>query len=405
MQRLWLSMAIVVLLFSYSNRASAAKPLWSHFISKNKAVAKQQAAVTGDQDYTLTKENGPWLILAATFNGEGAEQQARDLVVELRQQFGLPAYYYGMTFTMGDENPGRGLDVYGSKIQRRYQRERVREHAVLVGEFPAIDDPNAQKLLKRIKQLTPETLSKNSEETGTPSLDTVQQLRSYINKKTNKENKKGVMGYAFLTRNPLLPKEFFVPQGIEEDVAKWNKDLEYSLMKCAGKYSIRVATFKGRTSLKGTNDELEELRTRKATKDEPLVIAAKNAHLLTVALREKGWEAYEFHDRHESYVTVGSFDEAQTFEDGRLAIAHRDAKIIIDTFGAHTPNNVFNRPAPEDLRKEAERKKQFNSLFANGKGQVAKGFHPKRFVGLPFDIQPLAVQVPRRSISSVYARK
>ena len=36
--------------------------------------------------------------------------------------------------------------------------------------------------------------------------------------------------------------------------------------------------------------------------------AAYNAHLLVVALRKQGVEAYEFHDRHESLVTIGSFD-------------------------------------------------------------------------------------------------
>ena len=245
----------------------------------------------------------------------------------------------------------------------------------------------------------------NDSENSSQLPETVQQMRRFLQRKANKDNQKGPLAHAFITRNPLLPKEYFAPRGIDEDIAKWNENLEYSLMKCPGKYSVRVATFRGRSTLKRANEEIENTKTRKATKDDPLVVAGKNAHLLTVALREKGWEAYEFHDRHESYVTIGSFNSIQERNDAAIVLTHPNAKIIIDTFGAHTPNNIFNRPAPEDLRREQERKAQFKSLFLQGRGQVAEGFHPKRFVGLPLDIQPAAVQVPRRSISSVYAHK
>jgi len=40
----------------------------------------------------------------------------------------------------------------------------------------------------------------------------------------------------------------------------------------------------------------------------------------TNALREKGWEAYEFHDRYESYVAIGSFDQGETLADGRVVL-------------------------------------------------------------------------------------
>ena len=173
-------------------------------------------------------------------------------------------------------------------------------------------------------------------------------------------------------------------------------------MKCPGKYSVRVATFKGRTSLKATEEELTNRQTRKASEDDPLVVAGKNAHLLTIALREKGWEAYEFHDRYESYVAIGSFDQGETLADGRIVLSSRDAQIIYNTFGATSPDNAFNRPALQDTILEEQRKQQFMTMFQNNMGQVAQGFHPKRFVGIPMDIHPQPVRVPRKSISSVY---
>ena len=106
------------------------------------------------------------------------------------------------------------------------------------------------------------------------------------------------------------------------------------------------------------------------------------------------------HDRHESYVTVGSFDQGREIGDGRIFIEHSDAQVIINTFGALSPQNVFNRPAPQDRMLEEQTKQQFKQLFSNG--QVAEGFHPKRFVGLPFDIHPQAVKAPKQSVSASF---
>jgi hypothetical protein len=389
----------------------AAEPFWRQVMPRKKVEADPNA------DYNLTENNGPWLIMAASFTGELGEQEARALVNELRRRYNLPAYYYAMTFKIGDERPGRGLDDYGAPIRRRYQRgNQVLEHAVLVGEFAHIDEPDAQNLLERVKTLEPDALKIETGEPTSQSLIDVRQFNRAISQKLGRPVTNGPMGHAFLTRNPLMPKEYFVPPGVDADVAKWNKDVEHSLLKCPGKYSIKVATFRGRTLLKAANDDIEDdQRTRQATEHDPLVQAAKNAHDLTVALRSKGWEAYEMHDRHESYVCVGSFNEMQRLEDGRLLPATREAQIIINTFGAATPNIGFDKAAYKELGvkddaiskvqiKEELIKQQFDSRFSKGLGDAAEGFHPKRFVGLPFDIIPLPVEAPKQSISSAYVR-
>jgi hypothetical protein len=54
--------------------------------------------------------------------------------------------------------------------------------------------------------------------------------------------------------------------------------------------------------------------------------------------------------------------------------------------------------------KEELIKQQFDSQFSKGLGEVAEGFHPKRFVGLPFDIQPVPIEAPKQSLSSAYVR-
>ncbi len=406
MQRYLLTMVILVTIVGaieaiQTPPARAARPLWQQLTPRKKVAS------AADGDYTLTRENGPWLVLAASFSGPAGETEARDLVLELRRDFNLASYYYGMTFDLNEGNPGRGIDQYGGRIRRRYQRgARVVQHAVLVGEFPSLDDPEAQELLNRVKRLKPATLASSDAKPTSQSLATVREFHNYLKQKVGAPTDKGPMGHAFLSPNPMLPREFFVPQGIDKDVAKWNSGIDFTLMKCPGNYSIRVATFKGRTSLKAANRPQKKSRRNKNSGkiSNALVVAAESAHKLTVALREKGWEAYEFHDRHESYVTVGSFDQGVQRPGGQIVVSHRDAQIIIDTFGAMKPNNIFNRPAAQDQRLEQQQKQRFAGLLSGTNGQVANGFYPKRFVGLPFDIYPAAVRVPRRSIGAAYAR-
>ena len=165
---------------------------------------------------------------------------------------------------------------------------------MLVGDFPSLGDPEAQRLLKHIKSISPQSLRADGEAVSAESLTNVAKFRNYLLKNNGKDSQNGPMSHAFVTRNPLLPKEYFAPKGVDEAVAKWNVGVEHSLLDCPSKYTIKVATFKGRSSLKSANDDLGDMRTRKAKKDDPLVLAVKNAHLLTTALREKGWEAYEF---------------------------------------------------------------------------------------------------------------
>jgi hypothetical protein len=375
----------------------AAPPLWEQLAPRKRVSADP------NQEYTLSENNGPWLVMATSFTGEEGKAQAHKLVLELRSKFHLPAYYYGMEFQLEDPNPGRGIDEYGGPIKRRYNRAGVEEHAVLVGEFPSIDDPEAQKILQQVKQVTPDVLKVDEGEETAQSMALVREIQNQVREKVNPKQKRGPMGHAFLTRNPMLPKEYFVPQGVDAEVAKWNEGVEHSLMKCPGKYSIRVATFRGRVTFESYSEKLEEKPRKSKKKMDPLEEAAYNAHEMTLALRAKGWEAYEFHDRNESYVTVGSFDDGAQLPDGRIELNGREAQIIANTFGAATPNNVFERPAAKDLQEEELRKQHFNKLFAQ-RGEAFDGLHPKRFIGLPLDIIPEPVNVPRKSISSTYAR-
>lgn len=391
------SSLVALILVGTPSLLLAAPPLWEQL------TPRKSVAADPNQEYKLNETNGPWLVMATSFTGEEGKAQAHELVHELRSKFHMPAFYYAMEFEVDDLSPGRGIDEYGGPIKRRYNRGDVVEHAVLVGEFPSIDAPEAQKLLREVKSITPVALKIEEGEDSAQSMALVREIQNQVRAKANPKQQRGPMGHAFLTRNPILPKEYFVPQGVDPEVAKWNEGVEYSLLKCPGKYSIRVATFRGRVTFESYEAKKNKKQSQSQKKRDPLEEAAYNANQMTIALRAKGWEAYQFHDRQESYVTVGSFDNGQQLADGRIELSDREAQIIAATFGAATPNNVFERPAAQDMQLEELQKQRFSNLFAQ-RGEAFDGLHPKRFIGLPLDIIPEPVNVPRKSISSTYAR-
>ena len=139
-----------------------------------------------------------------------------------------------------------------------------------------------------------------------------------------------------------------------------------------GKFTVRVATFTGNVILDQKKvAEVEKTGRMKSR----LMEAGEKASRLAKALRDRGVEAYEFHDRHESIVTIGNFQSVGTpRDDGRIEIDRRILKVI-ESYGPK------------------------QTAVAG-----AAGLQPRTLEGIPFDIQPKPIHVPRRSIASDYAR-
>jgi hypothetical protein len=410
-----------LIMFGFVAFASGVSPaeaqLWKRFVPTTRVEADPQA------DYRLAESNGPWLIMAATFSGDGAEEQARALVLEFRRRYNLAAYLHHMKFDYAEENPGRGIDHFGAPIRRRYQREQAEQFAVLAGDFPAIDDPNAQEQLERVKKMEPEALRLQEDGKTAQTLIGVRVFQDAVLKSFNINRKRGPMAQAFLARNPVLPDEYFVPKGVDPFVAKMNEGVEFSLLDCPGDYTVRVATYRGRTILQTASSTNAASKSRRAQdSDDSLVEAAENAHLLTELLRKHGWEAYEFHDRTESIVTIGSFSEAGVrLPDGRV-VAAPAVQRIIETFGAayDTPADPLGDASNEaSVRRRVDEQGQLAvQQLRSQPVQVVAGLNPKHvktFRGsgmnrkldrvFPMDIHPQAIEVPKRpSLSGVYAR-
>jgi len=365
----WL-LALGVALAALPATVADAAPPWDKLLTFNRVEADP------DKAYRLTEENGPWLITACSFSGEGAERQARDLVHELRRRYKMPAYTHKMRFDFGEEDSGRGVDRFGEPLKMRYRRgSELEEIAVLVGDYPAVDDPQAQKTLHKLKYSKPKCLELGGQRSTNRSLAGLRWMHKQMLADGNEKKKKGPMGHAFITTNPLLPKEYFVPTGIEEFVLKMNKGVKHSLLDCPGKYTVQVAHFTGRVTLK--QREIEDVKKGAKVKDSLLAEAAEKAHKLTKALRVKGWEAYEFHDRYTSIVTVGSFNSIGTPRPDGVTEINPKVHAIIETFKAKR---------------------------ASTPGSPAGAFLPRVVLGIPCDIQPKPVHVPKRSISVAHNR-
>lgn len=331
-----------------------------------------------NKDYTLSENNGPWLILAATFGGAEGEGQARELVLELRRRYKLPAYLHRRTASERfDQEEIRGLtyDKYGAPKRMKYKRNAQHDAiAVLVGDFNSIDDAKLEDSLERIKHMRPDCLDlKKRGRTMQHFAGLRDAYRRVSGDKRRRE--RGPMGRAFVAPNPLLPKEYFAPGGLDDFVRDLNRSVKFSLLNNPGQYTVRVATFRGDQTINQT--KVQELE-RSGRFSDKLEFAADKAHRLTVALRKRDVEAYEFHDRNESIVAIGSFDsEGTTLANGTIDI-NPEIYHIMKTYGAR----------PRQLP-----------------GQGVLGLQPTQVDGIPFDVQPLPMKVPRRSIAQDYARR
>ncbi|MCA9269565.1 MAG: hypothetical protein KDA41_13885 [Planctomycetales bacterium] len=231
-----------------------------------------------------------------------------------------------------------------------------------------------EKSLDMLKFAQPECLQLAGRKDSSQRFAGLRAVQRMVNANDEKR-RKGPMATAFVTRNPLLPKEFFAPEGVDKLVLDMNREVPNCLLDCPGAFSVRVASFRGNVVI--DQKEIAEIENgRRMTTG--LDVAAEKAHKLTEALRSRGVEAYEFPDRHESIVTVGSFDAVGTPRaDGKIEINPAVLQVL-NTYGA-VEQSV-------------------------GGGAAAPGLMPKSLAGVTFDVQPVPVEVPRRSIAADYAR-
>lgn len=362
MQRKWLfALASATVIGILTGASALAAPPWQAMLPFKRVEADP------NKQYLLTDDHGPWLIMCRAFAGETAQQDAHALVLELRQRYKLKAYLHEQQYDFTQKERGKGFDRYGApKVMKPANPSQFVEVAVLVGDFDGPEDPKADSILDSIKTMHPECLDVKKGSGKSARFNVWRGI-------TAKMDGKGPMKLAFLTRNPRLPDEYFAPKGIDPLVKEMNRDLKYSLLKNPGNYSVRIATFSGESKWTVKTKEIEAQERASAGRSK-LEEGADKAHKLVQHLRNEGIEAYEFHERHESIVTVGSFDSVgEPRPDGKIEI-NPAVRQVVDYF------------RPKDTP-------------AGGRPTGAQ-----KIAGVTLDIQPTPVAVPKESIGAAYAR-
>jgi hypothetical protein len=155
-----------------------------------------------------------------------------------------------------------------------------------------------------------------------------------------------------------------------------------------------VATFKGAEVI--APNQIQAIQDGREKMAGQLAEAAQKADKLATALRMKHWEAYQYHTRYSSIVTVGSFDSPGTpRQDGQIEPSP-EIRQIIQVFMAESGDPFASDPHNDHYGMV---QKLGDTLKSQGLAPQAMPTRPKYCVGIPFDILPAAIPVPKRPMS------
>lgn len=264
------------------------------------------------KEYLLDNARGPWMIMVATFHttgsdgqtteGKSPDQAADELVFELRE-LGLPSYKY----VHNPENEVISTTDLQGREDRRKNLRRIRTVCVLGGNYGSLDEKTAQDTLEWVKKLNPKCLREGVEFQSTKARPTP-------------------LAGAFLTPNPLRKPGDAVNLVADKLQLTLNNGENFSLLENKGNFTLVVHKFYGKSETIAASEETSAVSkfVSKLAEDADLDNAALAARELVAALRGNfdpsgkfnNVDAYVWHDRYDSIVTVGSFSSA---DDPRIA--------------------------------------------------------------------------------------
>ena len=279
-----------------------------------------------NKEYRLTEAEGPYLILATVLLGDTARQDAHALVLELRSRYRWHAYVFEKDFT---RNANRDL---GQARGLRYNTRSETQFAILIGNFPSLEDNQFRRTLEDVRRCQPESLR------GRTSVAAFSFPMAY-----------GVP-------NPMLPTEH--QRGtVDAFVESINRDSAHSLLLNPRRYTIQIASFTGRGIIDPAEIRaIESGRHAFDQEESALEMGARAAAELCRILRERGVEAYEFHDRFASIVTVGSFDQpGRRLPDGTM-VPDPEIQRLIQQFQGQVINGIQCSPRLIEVPRAAVRR-------------------------------------------------
>jgi len=291
-------------------------------------------AVRG-KEYKLTPKHGPWMIMVTSFRdvkdedrkekGLSAAEAAAELVFELRSN-GIPAYTFAQD---GKVEKIDTIDRLNRPDQRIYasQRDMI---CVLAGNY----DLSATESFADSGRQSASLKNKKDDKIAD---DTLRYVKAYFPKFLKEEKsggifrltpgRKGPLSGAFLTINPLLKPSDVLQRKPDPEVLALNSGIDNALVSLKKPYTVKVATFSGRSvtplgnSMFASNEERFDAKLAKPRDADSYDLnrAGEDATQLAHALRARQFEAYVYHDRFQSIVTVGGFDSPDDPQIRRIA--------------------------------------------------------------------------------------
>jgi hypothetical protein len=267
------------------------------------------------KDYVVTPAEGPWLIIVTYYTGPLAQKYARDLVLELRDRYDLPAFVFNrgaderQKFHDAQEKRRQQrqqfLDQMGVKVDVPERRRTYRiedQYAVLVGGYK--DMEAARRALDHVKKLdAPKTVPLDTMQIAGPDAADKDKKKMKI-----EEVRVNPFRTSFVVHNPTVPVER--PKEQPDPLLKeLNAGESYSLLKAAKPWTLMVKDYHRATVIQdaGRSNFLGKLVGRH---DADLDAMAKQAHEIAKVLRAMQLESYVLHTRWGSVVTVGNYSTA-----------------------------------------------------------------------------------------------
>lgn len=294
-------------------------------LNQQAAPANRQAAPPANQpdpnqDILVTEREGPWMLCLAWYSGQDAPVWARQMVMELRNHYRLPAYVFnrGAEERRKEDERIRAIkekQLAFFKQQNlplttpiRVKRLQIEEQcAVLIGNYADADA--ARRGLDAIRRLDPPDPKKVK-------------LFCFYNGETDDKNPEKVnvkdikyqnpFAKAFVVHNPVLkverPREW--EQSEAAALRKLNQGEDYSLFNCTKPYTLVIKQFSTPSVLQPRSASGTFLAALGLGKTgDGIDTAAHNAHNLADLMRKSfNLEAYVLHTRQSSMVTVGGFE-------------------------------------------------------------------------------------------------
>jgi hypothetical protein len=260
--------------------------------------------------YAVTPEAGPWMICAASYQGESSPELACLLCTYLRQK-----HQAAFVYNRGNAERKK-LQEELDQWQKQFPgipRRRVLAHpqedqvAVLIGGFKDVDAASAQ--LKKVRRWELPDIKLKS---GKPAFDTYDVYEPVPGAKKFELKRFAINPFhsAMVVPNPTIPQQPRQAAKVDPSWKKFNAFEPRSLYKCPKPWTLAVQEFRGAEVIQtsaASNSFLDKAGFGDHGSSR-LDYAEKMAQQVCDMFRKLGFKSYVLHTRDKSIVTVGEFE-------------------------------------------------------------------------------------------------